>query len=92
MFINGERYSGVIIGSYVGIKQGQYVIVGQIEKESAIDSLNDIEGTIKSLLVILGAEFEDGDDTTLQNIKKNVAGMIFQKIGNESRNWIKKCL
>lgn len=42
-FINGERYSGVIIGSYVGIKQGQYVIVGQIEKESAIDSLNDIE-------------------------------------------------
>ena len=40
-FINGERYSGIIIGSYVGIKQGQYVIVGQIEKESAIDSLND---------------------------------------------------
>lgn len=42
-FINGERYSGIIIGSYVGIKQGQYVIVGQIEKESAIDNLNDIE-------------------------------------------------
>ena len=42
-FINGERYSGIIIGSYVGIKQGQYVIVGQIEKESAIDSLNDTE-------------------------------------------------
>ena len=42
-FINGKRYSGIIIGSYVGIKQGQYVIVGQIEKESAIDNLNDIE-------------------------------------------------
>ena len=42
-FINGERYSGIIIGSYVGIKQGQYIIVGQIEKESAIDNLNDIE-------------------------------------------------
>ena len=42
-FINGERYSGIIIGSYVGIKQGQYAIVGQIEKESAIDNLNDIE-------------------------------------------------
>ena len=42
-FINGERYSGIIIGSYIGIKQGQYVIVGQIEKESAIDNLNDIE-------------------------------------------------
>ncbi len=42
-FINGKRYSGIIIGSYVGIKQGQYLIVGQIEKESAIDNLNDIE-------------------------------------------------
>lgn len=42
-FINGERYSGIIIGSYIGIKQGQYIIVGQIEKESAIDNLNDIE-------------------------------------------------
>lgn len=34
------------------------------------DSLNDIEGTIKSLLVILGAEFED-EDTDLGKIKKN---------------------
>jgi len=34
------------------------------------DSLNDIEGTIKSLLVILGAEFED-DDTGLDKIKRN---------------------
>lgn len=36
------------------------------------DSLNDIEGTIRSLLVILGAEFEDDEaDTDLQKIKKN---------------------
>lgn len=35
------------------------------------DSLNDIEGTIRSLLVILGTEFEDGDDTTLKKIKEN---------------------
>ena len=37
----------------------------------ASDSLNDIEGTIRSLLVILGAEFEEGDDTTLSKIKEN---------------------
>ncbi|QHJ72344.1 DUF87 domain-containing protein [Planococcus halotolerans] len=41
-FYNGNRYSGVMIGSYVGIKRGQYVIVGKVEKEYAIDSLNDI--------------------------------------------------
>lgn len=35
----------------------------------ASDSLNDIEGTIRSLLIILGAEFEEGDDTTLSKIK-----------------------
>ena len=42
-FINGERYSGVLIGSYIGIRRGQYLIIGLIEKESAIDNLNDIE-------------------------------------------------
>ena len=35
------------------------------------DALNDIEGTIKSLLVILGAEFEDEDDSTLKKIKED---------------------
>lgn len=36
------------------------------------DSLNDIEGTIRSLLVILGAEFEDGEqDASLKKIKEN---------------------
>lgn len=34
----------------------------------ASDSLNDIEGTIKSLLVILGAEFDENDENA--NIKK----------------------
>jgi len=37
----------------------------------ASDSLNDIEGTIRSLLVILGAEFEEGDTTTLTKIKQD---------------------
>ena len=37
-FINGERYSGVLIGSYIGVRRGQYLIIGLIEKESAIDN------------------------------------------------------
>ena len=38
----------------------------------ASDSLNEIEGTIRSLLVILGAEFdEDDEDADLAKIKKN---------------------
>ena len=37
----------------------------------ASDSLNDIEGTIRSLLVITGTEFEDGDTSSLQKIKEN---------------------
>lgn len=34
------------------------------------DSLNDIEGTIKSLLVLIGAELDDKDDETLSKIKE----------------------
>lgn len=38
----------------------------------ASDSLNDIEGTIRSLLVILGAEFDDDEeDSDLKKIKTN---------------------
>ncbi len=33
------------------------------------DSLNDIEGTIKSLLVLIGAELDENDETTLSKIK-----------------------
>ena len=34
------------------------------------DSLNDIEGTIKSLLVILGAEFSDEEDADIKKVKE----------------------
>lgn len=37
----------------------------------ASDSLNDIEGTIRSLLVITGTEFADDDTTSLDKIKSN---------------------
>ena len=37
----------------------------------ASDSLNDIEGTIRALLVITGTEFDDGDTTSLQKIKRD---------------------
>ena len=34
------------------------------------DSLNDIEGTIKSLLVLIGAELDENDEATLSKIKE----------------------
>lgn len=49
----------------------QAISVMNAENVVASDSINDIEGTIRSLLVILGAEFEDGDDSTLSTVKKN---------------------
>ena len=49
----------------------QAISVMNAENIVASDSINDIEGTIRSLLVILGAEFEDGDETTLSTVKKN---------------------
>jgi len=48
----------------------QAIAVMNAQNQVASDSLNDIEGTIKSLLVILGAEFED-EDTDLSKIKMN---------------------
>lgn len=48
----------------------QAISVMNAQNQVTSDSLNDIEGTIKSLLVILGAEFED-EDTDLGKIKKN---------------------
>lgn len=48
----------------------------------ASDSLNDIEGTIKSLLVITGAEFdEDEKDNDLAQIKKNRLLTLFSATG-----------
>lgn len=49
----------------------QAISVMNAENVVASDSINDIEGTIRSLLVILGAQFEDDDDTTLTDVKKN---------------------
>ncbi len=40
-FFNGRRYSGIMIGSYIGIKRGHYTIVAKIEKEYAQDVLRD---------------------------------------------------
>ena len=48
----------------------QAIAVMNAQNQVTSDSLNDIEGTIKSLLVILGAEFED-DGEDLKKIKEN---------------------
>lgn len=48
----------------------------------ASDSLNDIEGTIRSLLVILGAELDEEDDTTLTKVKQNRLLQLFSPGGN----------
>ena len=48
----------------------------------ASDSLNDIEGTIRSLLVILGAELDEDDDTSLTKIKTNRLLQLFASNGN----------
>ncbi len=47
----------------------QAISVMNASNQIASDSLNDIEGTIKALLVVLGAEFED--DTKLDQVKRN---------------------
>lgn len=48
----------------------QAIAVMNAQNQVTSDALNDIEGTIKSLLVILGAEFED-NDVGLQKVKEN---------------------
>lgn len=51
----------------------QAISVMNAQNQVTSDALNDIEGTIKSLLVILGAEFddEDSDDNNVKKVKKN---------------------
>lgn len=53
----------------------QAIAVMNAQNQVTSDTLNDIEGTIKSLLVILGAEFEetkDGEqDPTISKVKEN---------------------
>lgn len=41
-YYNGEYYSGVGIGAYVGITRGPYKIIGKVEKEFLEDSYEDI--------------------------------------------------
>ena len=57
----------------------QAIAVMNAQNQVTSDSLNDIEGTIKSLLVILGAEFDDTDseNTDLQKIKKNRSKWLY---------------
>lgn len=60
----------------------QAISVMNASNQVASDSLNDIEGTIKSLLVITGAEFEDGqEDTKLSKIKDNRLLTLFSSSG-----------
>lgn len=42
-FYKGEKYSGVMIGTFIGIQPGRYTIVGKVEKEYAYDRFQDIE-------------------------------------------------
>ena len=51
----------------------QAIAVMNAQNQVTSDTLNDIEGTIKSLLVVLGAEFDDSDDSQsdLKKVKDN---------------------
>lgn len=60
----------------------QAISVMNATNQVASDSLNDIEGTIKSLLVVLGAEFED--DTALNKIKANRVLTLTKGTGDTS--------
>lgn len=63
----------------------QAISVMNASNQVASDSLNDIEGTIKSLLVILGAEFEDGEeDTSISKIKNNRVLTLTRGTGDAS--------
>lgn len=59
----------------------QAIAVMNAQNQITSDALNDIEGTIKSLLVIIGAEFED-NDTGIQQIKKNRVLTLTKGNGN----------
>ena len=63
----------------------QAISVMNASNQVASDSLNDIEGTIKSLLVILGAEFEEGEeDTSISKIKNNRVLTLTRGTGDAS--------
>lgn len=57
----------------------------------ASDALNDIEGTIKALLVVIGAEFDDTDDdqADIKKVKKNrILTLTSQAGGNLDAKFI----
>ena len=63
----------------------QAISVMNASNQVASDSLNDIEGTIKSLLVILGAEFEEGEeDVSITKVKKNRLLTLTRGTGDNS--------
>lgn len=51
----------------------QAISVMNAQNQVTSDALNDIEGTIKSLLVVLGAEFDEteNEDSDLKKVKEN---------------------
>lgn len=51
----------------------QAISVMNASNQIASDSLNDIEGTIRALLVVIGAEFDDNDteQSDIKKVKKN---------------------
>lgn len=63
----------------------QAISVMNASNQVASDSLNDIEGTIKSLLVVLGAEFDDEDDNvSLNKVKANRILTLTRASGDSS--------
>lgn len=63
----------------------QAISVMNAINQVASDSLNDIEGTIRSLLVILGAEFADDDnDASLTKVKENRILTLTRASGDSS--------
>ena len=61
----------------------QAISVLNASNQVTSDALNDIEGTIKSLLVILGAEFDedDKDSSTLKKIKEDRVLTLTNAVG-----------
>lgn len=59
----------------------QAIAVMNAQNQITSDALNDIEGTIKSLLVIIGAEFED-QDVGINKIKENRVLTLTKGNGN----------
>ena len=60
----------------------QAISVMNASNQVASDSLNDIEATIKSLLVVVGAEFED--DNSLTKVKENRVLTLTKGSGDSS--------